>query len=362
MSVISPNIFTGKDSLQNLQKFFSGNSFSQVFVLADENTFKHCYPKVKKKLPKHSVILVKSGEENKILTTCELIWEKLSEVNADRNSLLINLGGGVISDLGGFAAGCYKRGIKFINLPTTLLAMVDASVGAKTGIDFKNFKNQIGLFNDPEAVFVHTGFLKTLPEQELRAGMAEVIKHYLIADREAFNEISKLFFPKKGKEYDIRKMNLDVLVRRNIAIKSKIVAKDKFEKGARKALNFGHTIGHAIETYFLNKGRKILHGEAVAIGILCESGISIDMGLLPRKRFPYILILIGAIFPDLPDFRKQGIPAILKLIKQDKKNFESKNQFTLLRDIGKFSTGNFVEENLIVQSLEYYSEMFLRHK
>ncbi len=362
MSVVNKNIFTGTGSLKSLAKFLSANSFSQTFVLVDENTVKHCYPLVKKLLPKHSVIQIKSGEENKTLATCQTIWNKLTGANADRQTLLINLGGGVISDLGGFAAGCYKRGIKFINIPTTLLAMVDASVGAKTGVDLNGFKNQIGLFNEPEAVFVHTGFLKTLSDEELSAGFAEVIKHYLIADKKAFNEISKLFFPKKGKPYSIRMMDLDALVQKNIAIKAKIVAKDKFETGERKALNFGHTIGHAMETYFLNKGKKILHGEAVAIGILCESGISINAGLLPRGRFPFILLLIGAIFPDLPNFRKQSIPAILKLIEQDKKSSEGKNQFTLLKDVGKYSTGNFVEENLIVHSLTYYSEMFFRHK
>jgi len=240
--------------------------------------------------------------------------------------------------------------------------MVDASVGAKTGVDLKGFKNQIGLFNEPEAVFVHTGFLKTLSDRELKAGFAEVIKHYLIADKKAFNEISKLFFPKPGEQYSIRNMDLDALVQKNIAIKAKIVAKDKFETGERKALNFGHTIGHAMETYFLNKGKKILHGEAVAIGMLCESGISINAGLLPRGTFPFILILIGAIFPDLPDFRKQSIPAVLKLLKQDKKNVAQKNQFTLLKDIGKYSIDNVVDEGLIVHSLTYYSEMFLRHK
>lgn len=357
MSSMKSKIFTGKASLEKLSQSFSANSFSQIFVLVDENTLKHCYPKIKKLLPKHSVIQIKSGEENKTLASCQLIWEKLTDENADRKTLLINLGGGVISDLGGFAAGCYKRGIKFINIPTTLLAMVDASVGAKTGIDFKRFKNQIGLFNDPEAIFIHTGFLKTLPERELKAGLAEVIKHYLIADRSAFKEFFELIFPQPYKPYNFRKViDWDKLVEKNVAIKSKIVAGDKFETGNRKALNFGHTVGHAVETYFLNKGRNILHGEAVSIGVLCESLISAKVGLLPRKYFTKVFFLTGTLYPDNLYFAPQAIPVLLRLMKQDKKNAAGNIQFTLLKNVGRYSINNVVDEKIIVEALSYYSE------
>lgn len=363
MSKVKSSIFIGKDSLQKVSQFIATHSFSSVFLLADENTLKHCYPKLKARLPKaHTVILIKSGEQNKTIKTCETIWKKLTDANADRNSLLINLGGGVIGDMGGFAAGCYKRGIKFINVPTTLLAMVDASVGAKTGIDFLGFKNQIGLFNEPEAVFIYTGFLNTLPDRELEAGFAEVIKHYLIADSKAFHEITKLFLTKSRKQYNIRKMDWDSLVKKNVAIKSKIVSQDKFEMGNRKALNFAHTIGHAMETYFLNRGIKLLHGEAVASGIICESRISVEKGLLPRTEFPFILGLVGSLFTNLPTIRKQSIPAILKLIRQDKKNSAGKNQFTLLQSVGNYSIDNSVEESIISETLEYYSEMTRTYK
>jgi 3-dehydroquinate synthase len=358
MSTVKSRIFTGKDSLTHLSKFLSANSNSQTFVLVDENTLKHCYPKIKKLLPKHIVIQIKSGEKNKTLATCELVWNKLTDENADRKILLINLGGGVIGDLGGFAAGCYKRGIKFINIPTTLLAMVDASVGAKTGVDFNGFKNQIGLFNEPEAVFIHTGFLKTLPERELRAGLAEVIKHYLIADKKAFKELFDLIFPKQKKQFDIRKLDFDALVEKNIAIKSKIVAKDKFETAERKALNFGHTVGHAVETYFLNKGKDILHGEAVAIGLLCESRISFKQGSLLKSDYWEANLLVSKIFPGLPFLHKRNIPTILKLMKQDKKNASGQHQFTLLNNLGKFSINNSVDESVIIDSLEYYSELY----
>lgn len=362
MGEVYDKVFIGKDSLQKLSQFISTNSFSALFVLVDENTYKHCYIKVKARLPKHEVIRIKSGEENKTIKTCEVIWNKLTAANADRNSLLINIGGGVIGDMGGFAAGCYKRGIKFVNVPTTLLAMVDASVGAKTGIDFKGFKNQIGLFNDPEAVYINTDFLKTLPDRELRAGLAEVIKHYLIADKKAFHELALLLTVKPGPVYDIRKLNWDALVKKNVAIKSKIVAGDKFEKGSRKALNFAHTIGHAAETFFLNKGVKLLHGEAVAIGIMCESRISIDTGLMSRKEYPYILLLLISVYDNLPNIHKNSIPTLLKLMRQDKKNSWGKNQFTLLKGIGNFSVNNTVEESIITESLRYYSEMTYVHK
>ncbi len=360
MSAAQSKIFTGKDSLQHLSKFFSAKAYSQVFVLVDENTLKHCYPKIKKLLPKHSVIQIKSGEKNKTLATCEIVWKKLTDENADRKTLLINLGGGVIGDLGGFAAGCYKRGIKFINIPTTLLAMVDASVGAKTGIDFKGFKNQIGLFNEPEAVFIHTEFLKTLPERELKAGLAEVIKHYLIADQKEFVRFGNLFSPwRRKKKITLHELNWDLLIKKNVAIKSKIVANDKFETGMRKALNFGHTIGHAIETYFLNRGIKILHGEAVAAGIVCESHISLQKKLITEDDFNTIGGLTNCFIRPLPKVNGRAIPKILRLIKQDKKNLKSKNQFTLLKGIGNYTIDNNVDEAVIAKALyDHYNTTF----
>lgn len=362
MNELAAKVFTGSDSLRHLSAFLTGNSFSQVFVLVDENTRKHCYPKIAPVLPTHSLIQIKSGEKNKTLGACELVWKKLTKQNADRKTLLINLGGGVIGDMGGFAAACYKRGIKFINLPTTLLAMVDASVGSKTGIDFLGFKNQIGLFADPEAVFIHTGFLKTLPEREIRAGLAEVIKHYLIADKKAFHELAELLTIKPGKQFDIRKIDWEPLVQKNIAIKSKIVSKDKFEAGGRKALNFGHTVGHALETYFLNKGIQILHGEAIAIGIIVETRISVYSGLMLRTEFPHVLLLIISVFKDLPGYHPNSIPTILKLMEQDKKNKDGKKQFSLLTRIGNCSVNNSVEDRIIIDSLKYYSEASYSYK
>lgn len=324
------------------------SAFSQVFILVDENTLLHCYPLVKPALPEHILIQIQSGEENKTLTACTLVWDMLTKHNADRDSVLINLGGGVIGDLGGFAAGCYKRGIKFINILTTLLAMVDASVGAKTGIDFNGFKNQIGLFNEAEAIFINTTFLKTLPERELLSGFAEVLKHYLIAGPIAFNRLL-------NELPQLSTLNWNEEVEQNVNIKSLIVEKDPLEQSNRKALNFGHTIGHAVESYFLNtSAEKLLHGEAVAIGLICESYLSQKLGFLTSEDLSAVTLVVLHYF-KLPAIPENSFANLLELIKQDKKNSLGKNRFTLLQGIGNYSINNSVEETVIIESLKYYN-------
>ena len=350
MNQTPANIYTGSDSLQQVSNFISSNSFSKIFVLVDEFTLQHCYPKLKEFIPLHYLFQIISGEENKTISSCEIIWQKLTDENADRQSLLINLGGGVIGDMGGFAAGCYKRGIKFINIPTTLLSMVDASVGGKTGIDFLHYKNQIGLFNEPAAVFIHTGFLKTLLQRELLSGFAEVIKHYLIADKSSFEEIS-------NQKISIENFSWNDIVIKNVAIKSNIVEQDPYEQNIRKALNFGHTIGHAIETYFLNRPhQKLLHGEAVAVGMICESFISYNLNLLTKTELESIQKFILNYF-TLPDLPKSAFRQIINLISQDKKNDAKQNRFSLLNGIGNYSINNSVKDMLITKSLNYYNSL-----
>ncbi|MCX6199976.1 MAG: 3-dehydroquinate synthase [Bacteroidetes bacterium] len=354
-NVLTENIFTDSTSFKRLEDFFLSNSFTQTFVLVDENTNKYCYPLIASLLPSHHFIEIKSGEENKTLSTCELIWNKLTAENADRNILLINLGGGVIGDLGGFAAGCYKRGIAFIQIPTTLLAMVDASVGGKTGIDFNGFKNQIGLFHQPEAVFIHTPFLKTLKERELLSGFAEVIKHYLIADKTAFNQLETLKPQPASSAGRLTTFDWNSIVKRNVNIKSFFVEHDPREKHIRKALNFGHTVGHAIETYFLKLGNeKLLHGEAIAIGMICESFLSEKMNLITALELVSVSTLLLDYF-KLPSVPESSFDQILKLMKQDKKNKDNQFQFTLLKGIGNYSIDNSVEESMLIESLNYYN-------
>jgi 3-dehydroquinate synthase len=330
--------------------FFLPHTHSSCFVLVDENTLQHCYPLISKTLPPHQVIEIPSGEANKTINSCQLIWTKLTEARAGRKALCLNLGGGVIGDMGGFAAACYKRGIPFINIPTTLLAMVDASVGGKTGIDFMGFKNQVGLFSQPEAVFVYTDFLATLPQRELTSGFAEVIKHYLIADKDAFEDVYR-------SSLNIRDYNWPHVVKKNVGIKLNIVEQDPEESGIRKALNFGHTIGHAIESCFLpNEKNYLLHGEAIAAGIITESYISLKKGFLATEEQTKINEVILKYF-KLPPIEVTAHAEILKLVKQDKKNENDVTQFTLLNGTGNYCINNTVEEELIKESLNYYNSL-----
>ena len=261
--IISDNYSTWPG--ENLRSKLDFSGYSKVAILVDENTKRDCLPKLPK-IENSIIIEVTSGEINKNISSCNYIWEQLSEHNFDRDSLLINLGGGVIGDMGGFAASTYKRGIDFIQVPTTLLAMVDASVGGKLGVDLNGLKNQIGVFNNPESVLILPEFLETLPENQLKSGFGEVIKHALISDKNLWQEIISIPF---------NEMNWEKIIETSINIKNKIVLSDPYEKGERKKLNFGHTFGHAVETYYLEKGTPILHGEAVLMGILLELELSL---------------------------------------------------------------------------------------
>lgn len=345
----SEQIFISNASFNELGHFLS-KPFSSCFVLVDENTLKHCYPLVANLLPAHNIIAVLSGEVNKTLDSCRLIWAKLTDAEADRKSLLINLGGGVITDMGGFAAGCYKRGISFINIPTTLLAMVDAGIGGKTGIDFMGFKNQVGLFAQPQAVFIDAAFLATLPQRQLTSGFAEVIKHYLIADKAAFNALEKA-------PADLTHQPWPDLIYKSIKIKTDIVELDPHEQGARKALNFGHTIGHAVESAFMaDETNYLLHGEAVAIGMITESYLSVNKNLLSEEESGRVQKVILKYF-NLPRIDTARQTEIMLRIKQDKKNENDTTRFTLLHGIGNYSINNAVEDRLISASLNYYNSL-----
>ena len=257
------DIIIGEDSLQTIQY----SSYSAIAILVDEHTKMNCLDIFLKEClinPK-LIIEIHSGEEHKNLSTCEHIWQKLTTAQIDRNSLLINLGGGVIGDLGGFAASCYKRGIDFIQVPTTLLAMVDASVGGKLAIDLENFKNQIGLFKSPKGVYIFPKFLQTLNQRQIVSGYAEIVKHALIADKDYWQLLM---------ETSIEKINWEETIYHSITLKNNIVESDPFEENKRKILNFGHTLGHAIESYYLKKEKDILHGEAVALGMYLEAELS----------------------------------------------------------------------------------------
>jgi len=320
------NVIITKDIADSVMSFLFSRKYSQIAVLVDENTKRDCYPLLASVLPSHQVIEIKSGEENKTLQTCTHIWQTLTDTAFDRKGLVINLGGGVIGDMGGFCASTYKRGIDFIQIPTTLLSQVDASVGGKLGVDFNAFKNHIGIFRIPDAVLISTQFLGTLPKAEIRSGFAEIIKHCLIADAAKWKEVSS-----KGFE----NQNWDDLVEHSILIKSKIATEDPKELGLRKILNFGHTIGHAIESYFLEiPGRRFLHGEAIAIGMVAEAFLSYEKGFISLEEVEVIKMYILSVYGHHP-ISKPEIDALLPLTVQDKKNEHNKVLASLLQRVGE---------------------------
>jgi 3-dehydroquinate synthase len=326
---------------QSIEKLLSALSYSSIFILVDENTFKYCYPLVRDMLPDHTLIQIEAGEQHKDINSCQLIWNSLSQQNADRNALLINLGGGVITDIGGFCASTYKRGIRFINLPTTLLSQVDASVGGKTGIDFNGYKNQIGVFNEPEFVLIDTSFHQTLPERELRSGFAEMLKHGLIADAQHWKNLVDSDF----------NLISNQLLENSVSIKQRVVEKDPNEKGLRKILNFGHTIGHALESALLNSSEPLLHGEAIAHGMRCEASIAYELEYISQEEFNQINKSLLKIYGPLK-IKKALRENILRLCKQDKKNQNGDIRMSLLNKIGEANYDIAISQNTILNALD----------
>jgi len=339
-------IFLSKDISVTLSTYLKGKQYSDISVLVDENTEGNCFPLISKVVPQAHLIRIKSGEEQKTLATCELIWQQMTDLRFDRKALMINLGGGVIGDMGGFCAATYKRGIDFIQIPTTLLSQVDASVGGKLGIDFNSFKNHIGVFKDPQAVFINTDFLKTLSPGELRSGFAEIIKHCLIADKLKWKEIQTK---------TLVEQDWDDLAEHSITIKTKVTEADPEEKGLRKILNFGHTIGHAIESYYLNiTDKKLLHGEAIAIGMVAESYISYKKKFISKQELEEIKNYIISIYGKVEIFHFD-LEKLLPLTLQDKKNENKTIQCSLLEKVGKANYNIPVTIKEIREAIEYYS-------
>ena len=332
--------------LEALPAFFQLHAFSQVGVLMDENTERDCYPLIKDLLPEHALCTIPSGERHKNLTTCTQLWEWMTEARFDRKALLINLGGGVIGDMGGFCAATYKRGIRFVNLPTTLLSQVDASVGGKLGIDFLGYKNHIGLFQDPLQVIICPEFLKTLPSTELRSGFAEVLKHSLIADAHYWPTVSQI--PLEAQDWK-------KIIAHSVQIKAKVVAQDFREGGLRKILNFGHTIGHAVESFYLDTDQHLLHGEAIAVGMIAEAYLSEKYTGLPADQAQEIVNVLFNIYGYRP-VPEKVTGELVMLARQDKKNTQSTIQCTLLETIGTAAFDVPISPEDIIEGLSYYNE------
>ncbi|CDF79170.1 3-dehydroquinate synthase [Formosa agariphila KMM 3901] len=345
------NIHFNLSAYKHINNFIEESNPSSIFILVDQNTHELCLPHLMSEISTSKtieIIEIEAGEINKTIETCVGVWNVLSELGADRKSLLINLGGGVITDMGGFVASTFKRGINFINVPTTLLSMVDASVGGKTGVDLGTLKNQIGVINNPEMVIIDSTYLKTLAQNEMRSGLAEMLKHGLIQDRMYWDKFKDLSL--------LNLEHLDQLIHESIQIKKHVVDIDPRENGLRKTLNYGHTLGHAIESYYLSDPNKtdLLHGEAVAIGMILASYISTKLSGLSDAENTEIKEVINNIY-DFVKIDEADYEPIMDLLKFDKKNSHGNINFVLLTAIGDTKIDCLVSNELIIEALNYYN-------
>jgi len=343
-------IFIGADVFNVLTEYLRPYDGCKIFILVDENTLKYCIPELllkNKALHNAEILEIDSGEENKTLDICYQLWKTLSDYKADRNSLLINLGGGVITDMGGFIASTYKRGIDFINIPTTLLSQIDASVGGKTGVDFEGLKNTIGVFNEAKGIFIYPDFLKTLDKRQMLSGYAEALKHGLIKDANYWEELKQGLLSDSGDWLG--------LITTSINIKNEVVINDPFEEEERKLLNFGHTIGHAIESCSLENDKiPLLHGEAIAIGMICESYISNATTGLSADELAQITTSILNFYKPY-QLEESTFHQFIELMGNDKKNENGEINFTLLSEIGTACINKNVGVELILESFNYYN-------
>ena len=343
MKIIAPKYF---HSFSAFEKELAKYNYSKFFVLVDSNTRQHCFSKLSIFFKNAIIIEIKPTDGNKNLASCEKIWQVLSAENADRKSILINIGGGMICDLGGFAASVFKRGIDFIHVPTTSMAMCDAAIGGKTAINFADAKNIIGTFHQPKQIFICTGFLESLPKRELISGLAEVIKHALLNnDKKILNQLN---------ETAIENLDWKKLVKSSVDYKMKVIEKDFFEQNIRKLLNVGHTFGHAVEAVLMHdEKKKLLHGEAVAIGFRFEILLSIIVFDLKLEEANFVLELLDKYFPII-QFSSAEKKKIITLLKADKKNENGKINFSLFKKIGNAKINCFVSEEKIEQLLKAF--------
>lgn len=348
-ALMFPSIYDGPNALE---LFIKGSDLGsgKVLILTDSNTAQDCLPLLRPFLPQALHFSIPAGEASKNLDNCALIWQVLSENHFSRQDFILNLGGGMICDLGGFAASCYKRGIPFVNVPTSLLAMADAAIGGKTGIDFMGYKNQVGSFAQAEAVVLHAAFLQTLPAEELRSGYAEVLKHALIFDAERWQKLAALpALPDDWTE----------IVKEAVATKLHFAQADPKEKGIRKALNLGHTVGHALESHFLQHESKapMLHGDAVAAGIWIESLFALQRGLISQNEAGFVCETIQKLYPKA-NFDRTEVPMIAAWCLQDKKNEGGKVNCSLLKGIGGFALDQKIELAEVEAGLIHYLEAY----
>lgn len=326
------------------QSFLKAFENQQILIIVDENTHDCCLEYLITSFPeleRAEIMLLPNGEENKVMEVCFQVWQAFTEYKVERKDLVINLGGGVVTDMGGFIASVYKRGLTFIHIPTTLLGMVDAAIGGKNGIDLNGFKNQLGTITQPARVFVDAGFLSTLPPEEIFNGYAEMLKHALIGNAKLWEEIRHI----QSEEALIQ----EAVILQSIRVKTNIIEQDPFEGGLRKKLNFGHTVGHALESYFF-QSTPISHGHAVALGMIAESFISMKRGILSKEAYKDIESTIIRSFPMI-ELNADDVSIVISLMYQDKKNIAGQIRSCLLEGIGTCSFDHHLTEDEIGESL-----------
>ncbi|NQX78236.1 3-dehydroquinate synthase [Gilvibacter sp.] len=343
-------VYFNEQIYSEIATYVEQNSPSSVVILTDDNTYADCLPLFLEQIDfptEPNILVMPAGEAFKTMEVTVSIIDELSNLLTDRKALMINLGGGVVTDLGGFVASIYKRGITYINLPTSLLAMVDASVGGKTGVDHGMLKNQIGVINNGAMVGVDIDYLATLPENQMRSGFAEIIKHGLIANQDYWAAVMN---------FDPGSMEgLDVLIRDSVVIKSDVVLEDPTEKGLRKVLNFGHTLGHAIETYSLESDvmDDLLHGEAIAVGMVMETYLSVKRFGFPESSLYDLMNLVRSYYRKV-SFPENALEEINTYMLHDKKNVGGRVNFVLLEDIGVHKLDQTIDPKLIKEAFEFY--------
>jgi len=338
----------------SLNELLSDYEARQIFVLCDHNSKTHCLPLIANFpcLKEAQHIIVPAGDEHKNLETLSAVWSSLSRKGGTRKSLLINLGGGMLSDLGGFAAACFKRGIDFINIPTTLLACVDAALGGKTGINFEGLKNEIGTFYPAKAVLIYSEFFRSLDRDNLYSGYAEMLKHGLLSSHAHWQQVLS-FDPATASTRESAGLILD-----SMTVKEKIVKEDPFEKGPRKALNLGHTIGHAFESLSHKRNIALLHGHAVALGLVCELYLSNKLAGFPEKELKACANRVKQTYSAFP-LQKSDYSELIGFMQHDKKNRDQHIRFCLLIDIGQTLPDATATPEQIEESLDYYCENLL---
>lgn len=351
MSSQSYDLIFTENIEKELDRVFEKHSPSKIFILMDSGAEKHCWHLLSgnKALQNAPKLIIENGEQNKSLDSVVKAWQFLGENGANRHSFVINIGGGIMSDLGGFVASTFKRGCKFMNIPTTLLSQIDASVGGKTGFNFNGLKNEIGVINQPDVVIISPEFLKTLPLKEFKSGFAEMLKHAIIYSQNYLDELFTFNFD------DINYSKLLNLIRKSVAVKQEFVMKDPMERDIRKVLNFGHTIGHAFESYAHRHNLELYHGEAVVLGMIGELYLSVKKKTFPRDKYEEIVKYITDIYSDFSIFA-EDYPEFYQFMLHDKKNNGEGVNFTLLQNIGSYSINNICTKEEIFEALNQYGK------